>query len=65
MECGYAFGKSKKILIIEMFNENEYSVMMRGCSSNYCKLREFVNTGIGEIPGKFFVERDRIKKMIP
>lgn len=61
-ECGYAFGKGKKILIIEMFSENEYSVMMRGCSSNYCKLREFVNTGIGKIPGKFFVERGRIKK---
>ena len=60
-ECGYAFGKGKKILIVEMDDDSHYSVMMRGCSSNYCKLKDFVNTGINSIESKFFIERGRVQ----
>ena len=60
-ECGYAFGKDKKILIIEMSKDNHYSVMMRGCSSNYCKLQDFANTPIQLIEEKYFIERGRIQ----
>lgn len=56
-ECGYAFGKSKDVLVIEMYEENEYSVMIRGCSSNYCKLNDFMNE---DIPDILFVERGRM-----
>ena len=59
-ECGYAFGKDKKILIIEMEKDTHYSVMMRGCSSNYCKLNDFLKTPTEQIIEKVFIERGRI-----
>ena len=59
-EVGYAFGIGKKILIIEMDNDQHYSVMMRGCSANYCKLKDFVNTPTSEVTNKWFVERGRV-----
>lgn len=57
-ECGYAFAKGKKILIIEMDENSDYSVMMRGSSSNYCEYEEFISTHFDQIPG-FFIERGR------
>lgn len=61
-EAGYAFGKDKKILIIEMSEtDTDYSVMMRGCCSNYCTKEEFIGAPIDEI-SKFFVERGRLKQ---
>lgn len=41
-ECGYAFAKGKKILVIHMKNDTDYSVMMQGCSSNHCTFNDFV-----------------------
>lgn len=59
-ECGYAFGKGKKVLIIEMEEEEtDYSVMMRGCSANYISKKDFFNTGYNCFMD-LFVERGRL-----
>ena len=63
-ECGYAFGKGKKVLIIQM-NEwddtPEYSVMMQGCSSNYCTFKDFIkDVSEKHFFGKLLVERGRL-----
>ena len=57
-EAGYAFGKGKKILIIQMKPYVEYSVMMNGCSSNSTTYLDFcVNS---KDVSEFFVERGRL-----
>ena len=59
-EAGYAFGKGKKVLIIEMADEDtDYSVMMRGCCANYISLNEFLNLSVKDTM-KLFVERGRL-----
>lgn len=61
-ECWYAFAKNKEILIIHMYdNERDYSLMMRGCSANYCKYTDFVSTPTNEIIKKFFYQRWRVE----
>ena len=40
-ECGYAFGKGKKILVVHMKDDADYSVMIEGSSSNHCSFSEF------------------------
>ena len=58
-EAGYAFGKGKKVLIIEMAKtDTDYSVMMRGCSSNYITKERFISVTIDKAM-EFFVERGR------
>lgn len=57
-ECGYAFGIKKKVLIIHMDEENDYSVMLRGGSTNYCTYTDFI--GMENIEEEFFVERGRV-----
>lgn len=59
-ECGYAFGQGKKVLVIQMSEDTDYSVMMRGCSSNYCTYDEFIDK---DDPLKFMVERGRISQL--
>ena len=61
-ECGYAFAKNKNILIIHMDdNEHDYSLMLRGCSANYCKYTNFISTPVNEIIKNFFYERWRVQ----
>lgn len=71
-ECGYAFAKGVKILVVQMPGVEESSLMTQGCAANICKYEEFVS-GIDydgsdwrvedEIWGKkfekFFYERGR------
>lgn len=60
-ECGYAFGKNKKILIIQMNEETEdYSVMMKGCSANYCTYEEFIHLNSSEFMNHYLVERGKL-----
>ena len=60
-ECGYAFGKGKKVLIIQMGeDEVDYSVMMRGCSANYCKFEEFCMADSDTFKNQLLVERGRL-----
>lgn len=60
-ECGYAFGKDKKVLIIQMNKEAiDYSVMMRGCSANYCTFEEFCQADYDTFINKILVERGRL-----
>ena len=61
-ECGYAFAKNKNVLIIHMYdNEQDYSVMMRGCSANYCKYTDFISTPAKEVIKKFFIQRWKLQ----
>ncbi len=54
-EAGYAFGKGKKVFIIEMSDvDTDYSVMMRGCCANYCSKEDFFKMGL------VFEERGRL-----
>lgn len=71
-ECGYAFAKGVKILVVQMPGTTESSLMTQGCAANICKYEEFVS-GVDydgsdwriedEIWGKkfekFFYERGR------
>lgn len=62
-ECGYAFGKGKKVLVIQMVDVDvDYSVMMRGCSANYCTLEEFLGTAPKDVINKYFIERGRLSQ---
>lgn len=61
-ECGYAFGRGKKVLIIEMEEEEtDYSVMMRGCCANYISKKDFFDTGYNYFMN-LFVERGRLEQ---
>lgn len=43
-EAGYAFGIDKPVLQVIMSEDcNDYSLMIRGCSANYCTLSELVD----------------------
>lgn len=60
-ECGYAFGKGKKVLIIQMADEKiDYSVMMRGCSANYCTFEEFCTADSDTFKNQLLIERGRL-----
>jgi len=62
-EAGYAFGKGKKVVIIEMAPvDTDYSVMMRGCCSNYIdkKSFNFLSTSYDNLIKKLFIERGRL-----
>lgn len=41
-ECGYAFAKGKKILVIRMPGTTESSLMVQGCAANICTYEEFI-----------------------
>lgn len=62
-EAGYAFGKGKKIVIIEMAETDaDYSVMMRGCCANYISKKDFkfLGTSYQRILDELFIERGRL-----
>lgn len=42
-ECGYAFAKGVKILVVQMPGVEESSLMTQGCAANVCKYEEFVS----------------------
>lgn len=59
-EAGYAFGRGKKVVIIEMTETDaDYSVMMRGCCSNYITKKDFrfLSTSYDNLINTLFVER--------
>lgn len=61
-ECGYAFAKGKKVLIIQMNAvDQDYSVMMHGCSTNYCTFEEFVGHNVGDLIQDLFIEAGKKK----
>ena len=55
-ECGYAFAKGKKILIVNMPGVTKSSLMVRGCASNVVPYEMFVKMGR---PQDCFVERGK------
>lgn len=62
-EAGYAFGKDKKIFIIRMAeNEDNYSVMLNGCSANAINYMDFISARINEEFMDFFTERGKLKE---
>ena len=57
-ECGYAFAKGKKILVVNMpGSENDTSLMISGCASNIIDFKDFISENDF---GKLFVERGRL-----
>ena len=56
-ECGYAFAKEKKILVVNMPGVSESSLMVRGCASNVVNYESFI---MAENVGEFFVERGKL-----
>ena len=58
-ECGYAFAKQKRILVINMPGVNESSLMVRGCASNVVDYRDFVESSD---VSKFFIERGKLAR---
>lgn len=64
-EVGYGFGIGKNILQIVMNpkDKSDYSVMIRGCSSNYVTLDDFKSRYIRrETIYKYFKERGKVDK---
>ena len=57
-ECGYAFAKNKKILVVNMPGSENSSLMVIGCAANVVEYDEFV--GSMDI-NKYFVERGKLK----
>jgi nucleoside 2-deoxyribosyltransferase len=57
-ECGYAFAKQKKILVVNMpGSEKDTSLMIRGCASNVVDFEVFEKE---ENLDNLFVERGRL-----
>ena len=57
-ECGYAFAKEKKILVIDMPEVTESSLMVTGCAANRVKYEQFIGGSFAM--DKIFVERGRL-----
>ena len=57
-ECGYAFAKEKKILVIDMPEVTESSLMVTGCAANRVKYVDFISSSFSM--DKVFVERGRL-----
>jgi nucleoside deoxyribosyltransferase len=58
-ECGYAFAKGKKILVVNMPGVRESSLMVRGCAANVTNFDTF-EEGSGVDLNRVFVERARM-----
>lgn len=59
-EAGYAFAKGVKILVVQMPEVEESSLMTQGCAANICKYNDFVNPANQKnLFEKFFYERGR------
>lgn len=59
-ECGYAFAKGVKILVIQMPGVEESSLMTQGCAANICKYEDFVAPeNEAKLYEKFFYERGK------
>lgn len=60
-EAGYAFAKGIKILVVQMPNVKETSLMIQGCASNICKYEDFIIKCQQE---NFFFERGKVNNDI-
>lgn len=57
-ECGYAFAKGKKILVVNMpGSEKDSSLMITGCAANIVNYEDFISSDEIE---KLFIERGRL-----
>ena len=61
-ECGYAFAKGKKILVVNMpGSENDTSLMITGCAANIVDFKTFFESANIE---DLFIERGRVAQKI-
>jgi len=58
-ECGYAFGKGKKILLVRMPNVQEQSLMVRCCAANEVTYDELLKYARMSNITPLFVEKGR------
>ena len=56
-ECGYAFAKGKKILVVNMPGSKDSSLMITGCAANVV---DFDQLNGAQDVSKFFIERGRL-----
>lgn len=59
-ECGYAFAKGKKILVVNMPGVEESSLMVTGCASNVVNYGEFISADAAKMRKEIFRERGKI-----
>lgn len=57
-ECGYAFAKEKKILVIDMPGVTESSLMVTGCAANRIKYVDLIDRNLSL--DKVFIERGKL-----
>lgn len=57
-ECGYAFAKEKRILVVTMPGANETSLMLNGCASNVVDYLAFTSSTFSM--DSVFIERGRL-----
>lgn len=57
-ECGYAFAKGKRILVITMPGANETSLMLNGCAANVVDFQLFIDDATPM--DLMFVERGKL-----
>ena len=57
-ECGYAFAKGKKILVIDMPGVKESSLMVTGCAANRVDYLSFISKTFST--NDIFVERGKL-----
>lgn len=59
-ECGYAFAKQKKILVIDMPGVEESSLMVTGCAANVVSYEQFNLATSTELKDTIFIERGKL-----
>lgn len=57
-ECGYAFAKEKKILVVDMPGVTESSLMVTGCAANRIKYTDLIDRNLSL--DKVFIERGKL-----
>lgn len=59
-ECGYAFAKEKRILVLNMPGVEESSLMVTGCAANILQLADFIQMTPEAVKEKAFIERGKL-----
>ena len=62
-ECGYAFGKGKKILIVQMPDVKEQSLMVKCCAANSITYDELMVYKTEENIEPIFIEQGRVPQV--
>ena len=59
-ECGYAFAKQKRILVVDMPGVDESSLMVAGCAANKIAFHQLIAIDRDTAVEKVFIERGKL-----